>query len=661
VQRQYDLQGRLNTLLLDGATLTDVTYDLNGNVTNRTDADQQRTFGYDVLDRLDTDNRVSGLAGSNWAYQYDANGNRTDTDQDGSASTLSYTPNSNRLTNLAADSVIMDAAGNITTLPRGGNSLTLSYNQQNHVSSITNNGVVTQYTTNHQRQRLTKQSNGATSEYVYDLTGRLIATLDQDGKVYEEYVYANQSDLSPIHHRLYADTDANTTEAQQALTKSQATITNPVDGGGICSGFENTASSRLNSNALMFDNGSPSDLLIHGMPIETFTQDIAWLVPVIFILLDPARDTPLTYILGNTPTVIDNAEAVFEWSPITGATEYVIDVATSERSLNNGPDIARHCLTSSETSVQINHIPLNGTNLTVRLWSKANGVWSYQDYHYETESREDAKHHIERTYLIADHLSTPRFGYDDNQTLTWRWASDGFGNQTPDEDLDADGYQTTINIRFPGQYYDSESGLFYNWNRYYDGETGRYVTSDPIGMAGGVNTYSYAFENPLYWTDPKGLSSAVLTTPKPIIGTPSPATAVLGAGMAGYWAGGKVYSAFSGPISNMVDSVCGTWDEVDQVLKPAIPDVLPNDFCEQMALAAAKAGAGTVEMTGLADEPRLIALYGPGPWVKKRYTHYCPSGRKLTIHYFSNGFLNVELKFVNYGGGVHGGLPGITG
>ncbi|MEC5218793.1 RHS repeat-associated protein [Actimicrobium sp. GrIS 1.19] len=108
-------------------------------------------------------------------------------------------------------------------------------------------------------------------------------------------------------------------------------------------------------------------------------------------------------------------------------------------------------------------------------------------------------------YVFTDQIATPRVitRATDNQ-MVWRWdAADPFGMLPPDGNPASLG-AFAYNPRFPGQLYDSESGLHYNYFRDYDPQQGRYVESDPIGLAGGINTYAYVGGNPVSLIDPLG-------------------------------------------------------------------------------------------------------------------------------------------------------------
>jgi RHS repeat-associated protein len=102
-------------------------------------------------------------------------------------------------------------------------------------------------------------------------------------------------------------------------------------------------------------------------------------------------------------------------------------------------------------------------------------------------------------YFHNDHLGTPQVLTDDSQTVAWKAAYTPFGGAVPS-------IETVENpFRFPGQYYDQETGLHYNYFRYYDPSTGRYITPDPIGLEGGINLFSYAANNPINHIDTRGL------------------------------------------------------------------------------------------------------------------------------------------------------------
>jgi RHS repeat-associated protein len=109
-------------------------------------------------------------------------------------------------------------------------------------------------------------------------------------------------------------------------------------------------------------------------------------------------------------------------------------------------------------------------------------------------------------YIHSDHLDTPLFLTDSSGTTVWTGTAEPYGKTIVDEDPDGDGVSITFNFRFPGQYYDHESELHYNYARYYDPATGKYISADPIGLiSDDINLYRYARNNPVGISDIFGL------------------------------------------------------------------------------------------------------------------------------------------------------------
>jgi len=106
-------------------------------------------------------------------------------------------------------------------------------------------------------------------------------------------------------------------------------------------------------------------------------------------------------------------------------------------------------------------------------------------------------------YYQLDHLGTPQELTDFGGEIVWSAKYNAYGKVT--HLAFGGGEQLEQPLRFQGQYFDAESGLHYNRHRYYDPEIGRYLTPDPVKLAGGLNQYQYT-PNPTGWVDPLGLS-----------------------------------------------------------------------------------------------------------------------------------------------------------
>jgi RHS repeat-associated protein len=112
-------------------------------------------------------------------------------------------------------------------------------------------------------------------------------------------------------------------------------------------------------------------------------------------------------------------------------------------------------------------------------------------------------------FIHTNHLGTPEAVTDASGHVVWRGNHTPFGEARPSGSL-------TFNLRFPGQYFDRETGLHYNHFRYYDPHTGRYTQPDPIGLAGGdINLFAYVGGNPVMYYDFYGLAIGDYLPPLP--------------------------------------------------------------------------------------------------------------------------------------------------
>jgi len=168
-------------------------------------------------------------------------------------------------------------------------------------------------------------------------------------------------------------------------------------------------------------------------------------------------------------------------------------------------------------------------------------------------------------FIHTDQLNTPRAITDGSGNLVWQWDSDPFGKDVANEQPTGQP-AFTFNQRFPGQQFDRESNLHYNYFRDYEPGLGRYIQSDPIGLFGGNNTYGYVGGNPASFTDSKGLQRGVMPTRVPVTGNAHQRDVA------------RTWNNSNGPKdpSQPVQNDNGLWSDISNHPNPS-PD-LPGDW-----------------------------------------------------------------------------------
>jgi RHS repeat-associated protein len=222
-------------------------------------------------------------------------------------------------------------------------------------------------------------------------------------------------------------------------------------------------------------------------------------------------------------------------------------------------------------------------------------------------------------FIHTDQLNTPRAITDGSGNLVWQWDSDPFGKDAANEQP-AGKLAFTFNQRFPGQQFDRESNLHYNYFRDYDPQTGRYIQSDPIGLEGGINTYGYVEGRPNLLVDPTGRSSLALPG---VVG--AGAGAAEGAGMASNPVGWVAAAGLGGYVAGSM---------ISDAYRPQINDAVDWVFGDPMAAAQGNVADTQIEQD-YGREASECKLGGKKPedkceWLERNASRYSPARVKAT-------------------------------
>jgi RHS repeat-associated protein len=504
---EYDIiSRRTKEISPDRGTIT-YNYDLANNVTNITEGRGiTATMSYDNLERVATKTYPNTLIGKNenvtytydvcnfglgylctrddesgaYDYDYDAFGNMTDdsfTEIEGTVYTMNYQyddgDNLIQMT-LPSGRVIDYARDGVRRVE--GIDTTMNGAAQNIVSNI-------QYRGDNQETQCTL-GNGLIDSRSYDLQGRLTTQqlADTLNTIIDQrsYSYDKNSNVLNI--------DTNFEDNDYAYDKLDRILNDAVSNNPNVNSVPTSYTYDLNDNRLtdIRDDASFDEILSYVASSNRINVTDALQIGTTPIPAIPDRDLIYNDV-GRLFQLIEAGTLTAEYiyndaGQRTRKTNFQADGITVDNITIYHYDQMGYLVTETTET---------GSLIKDYIWKEGMTPMAQIDNTAGTESI---------VYLYTDHLMTNRLATDDTQQVVWRWEGEAFGN-TAAEELSG----VSVNLRFPGQYYDNETNLHYNYYRYYDPSLGRYITSDPIGLRSGPNTYLYALANPIRYIDPYGL------------------------------------------------------------------------------------------------------------------------------------------------------------
>ncbi len=513
----YDDLGHLITLISPDTGTTQYAYDAAGNMTQKTDANGITvTMSYDALNRHTGRDFTDNTLDVGFTFDQGATGQGMMTAMSDQSGSTAWTYSGfGQLT-----SKLQQITGYSSATVTGFNNLDLVYthDDQNRVETVTYpSGVVLsyQYDGMSRIEKITAVVNGSPVDVVDDIeympfgpvTGLEFGSRMIYSAVYDDgYRLSNLAYASTVTAGYSYDGNHNIT----AIDRESAPLDNAFTYDRLDrltsnrNGYENFTYDKLGNRSSQQTGFSPpipyfydsnsNRLLAFGGFGSNRQYDANGNT-----LSMPSKNLVMTYNQANRLASVTNGTTLQGEYQYNGLGQRVLRKKYNSSGVLNGEflyvyDQSGHLVHESKyknndhkwdrETVWLNDRPV----AQIRTLYSA-GVVSSQDIYY----------------ILTDHLDTPRWVTDSNGTTLWSWESDAFGTNAPNQDVDGDATEFSFNLRFPGQFYDSESGQHYNYFRDYEPSTGRYVESDPIGLDGGLNTYIYVLANPIILQDIFGL------------------------------------------------------------------------------------------------------------------------------------------------------------
>ncbi len=510
-QYGYDNVNRLTSTTDAANKTTAFAYDALSRVTSLTDAiEQQYQFDYDVLGRQIQINR-GGVAMS---YAYDEVGNRTQrTDYNGVVTNYSY-DNLNRLTAIAYPTRTVsygyDPLNNLTRASNENGTIYVGYDNRYRVSSVSDPffyGISYNYDTAGNRTKL--KVNGATyATYTYDAINRLTNLADSanlsfaysydavnrltsrsaPNGVVSSYGYDGLDRLTSLIHtagattlsgNLYTYNDANNISSWTTQTAQRTYTYDSVDRLTAVANFEMPAETyaydavgnRTASNLSATYGYHPFNRLTNT-PSATYSYDNNG---NLVSKTDELGTWTFAYNEENRLTQVNKPGGLmigYKYDALGRRIQRATSAGANERYVYDGANALIDL--NADWSVATTYLNDLGVDNHLRQTNSTTGV----------------------SYFLTDHLGSTAALADSSGNSLEQLAYDSFGNS-------AGSLRTRYG--YTGRERDADSGMLFYRARFYDPQIGRFVSEDPIGLAGGINEYSYTSNNPASRKDPSGL------------------------------------------------------------------------------------------------------------------------------------------------------------